>query len=316
MDLATLTELFCDHAKYFLGYTPATIRRYRTDLKVLRNLSGIRELEQCTPSSLRSFFLHGRTERQWRSATYRTYHKTFTVFFRWCREQHHMNGDPLEGIPLPKLEKRIPTRLTAGEAERLLESATNSPRATRFERSRNLALLALGLYAGLRRSELLGLALSDVDLQGQSIFVRQGKGSKDRLVPMNGALVAVLERYLRERRRAGKSCSCFLTSVRRDEGLSHEALRKTVISLRRLSRLSFRLHGLRHTFATLMLEGGCDIYSLSRLMGHSDIKTTTIYLAASPEHLRAQIARHPMGLHHTIETPGRPVPAATDLSES
>ena len=54
----------------------------------------------------------------------------------------------------------------------------------------------------------------------------------------------------------------------------------------------FHLHTLRHTFATLMLEGGCDIFALSKMMGHSDIKTTTIYLAASPQHLRAQIAKH------------------------
>jgi site-specific recombinase XerD len=60
------------------------------------------------------------------------------------------------------------------------------------------------------------------------------------------------------------------------------------------SGIKFSLHKPRHTFATLMLEGGCDIYSLSRMMGHSDIKTTTIYLAASAEHLREQMLKHPM----------------------
>jgi site-specific recombinase XerD len=64
--------------------------------------------------------------------------------------------------------------------------------------------------------------------------------------------------------------------------------------MRQSSGLKFTLHKLRHTFATLMLEGGCDIYSLSKLMGHENINTTTIYLAASAEHLRAQIAKHPL----------------------
>jgi len=67
-----------------------------------------------------------------------------------------------------------------------------------------------------------------------------------------------------------------------------------VPALREASGLRFTIHQLRHTFATLMMEGGCDIYSLSRMMGHSDIKTTTIYLSASADHLRAQIGKHPL----------------------
>jgi site-specific recombinase XerD len=302
MDLTTLCDLFCAHATHFRGCTPATIKRYRTDIRVLQNLQRVRTLEECTPTAIRAFFLHGRTERQWKSATYRTYHQTFKVFFRWCRTEGYLQADPIGGLEVPRLERSLPARLTLSEAQRLLECAANAPRAPRFERSRNHALLAVALHAGLRRSELLHLTLSDVDLEGQSIFVRQGKGSKDRYVPVNAALLGILERYLTERRRVGKFCPSFFTSVRHDAALSHEGLRKTVIGLRRLSRLRFRLHGLRHTFATLMLEGGCDIYSLSRLMGHSDIKTTTIYLAASSAHLRAQVAMHPLG---TLESSSR-----------
>src|SRR4029077_7092912 len=78
-------------------------------------------------------------------------------------------------------------------------------------------------------------------------------------------------------------------------GLTDEVLRGLIETLQKSSGLSFTVHQLRHTFATLMLEGGCDIYSLSRMMGHEDIKTTTIYLAASAEHLRAQMTKHPLG---------------------
>jgi site-specific recombinase XerD len=67
-----------------------------------------------------------------------------------------------------------------------------------------------------------------------------------------------------------------------------------VIQMCKASKIKFTIHKLRHTFATLMLEGGCDIYSLSKMMGHTDIKTTTIYLAASAEHLRGQMMKHPL----------------------
>ncbi len=71
-------------------------------------------------------------------------------------------------------------------------------------------------------------------------------------------------------------------------------LKKLVWQVRESSGIYFSVHKLRHTFATLMLEGGCDIYSLSKMMGHSDIKTTTIYLSASAEHLRSQMTKHPL----------------------
>ena len=71
-------------------------------------------------------------------------------------------------------------------------------------------------------------------------------------------------------------------------------LKNLAVQLRKASKINFTIHKLRHTFATLMLEGGCDIYSLSKMMGHSDIKTTTIYLSASTEHLRLQMTKHPL----------------------
>jgi site-specific recombinase XerD len=71
-------------------------------------------------------------------------------------------------------------------------------------------------------------------------------------------------------------------------------LKLLVRLVREVAGLRFGVHQLRHTFATLMLEGGCDIFAISKMLGHSDIKTTTIYLAATAEHLRAQMAKHPL----------------------
>jgi len=149
------------------------------------------------------------------------------------------------------------------------------------------------LFCGLRKSELLNLKYTDVDLENMSIFVRQGKGSKDRVVPISLGLVPSLKKYLEERKRLNKTCPEFFASLNRNSGYTINGLKRLVIQLKQCSGINFTVHKLRHTFATLMLEGGCDIYSLSRMMGHSDIKTTTIYLSASTEHLRSQITKHP-----------------------
>jgi site-specific recombinase XerD len=127
-----------------------------------------------------------------------------------------------------------------------------------------------------------------------SIFIRQGKGNKDRVLPVSFRLAEILKKYLVERQRLKKTCPEFFSSLNRNIGFTESGIKRLVESITEASGIKFTIHKLRHTFATLMLEGGCDIYSLSRMMGHSDIKTTTIYLAASAEHLRSQITKHPL----------------------
>jgi site-specific recombinase XerD len=151
------------------------------------------------------------------------------------------------------------------------------------------------IHAGLRKNECLRLTFTDVDTENLTIFVRRGKGNKDRTVPMSYALAQSLKRYIEERKRLNKTCPEFFTSLRENRGFTENGLKHFVDKLVKVSGMNFTIHSLRHTFATLMLEGGCDIYSLSKMMGHSDIKTTTIYLSASVEHLRSQIVKHPLG---------------------
>jgi len=139
------------------------------------------------------------------------------------------------------------------------------------------------------------LQYNDVDLESERLFVRQGKGHKDRVVPINPSLLPILARYLKERRAQRKTCPEFFTSLTRDAGLGIDGLRRTVESLERAGGIRFHLHMLRHTYATLMLEGGADLYALSRTLGHSNIATTTVYLHASSAHLRAHVAKHPLG---------------------
>ena len=146
----------------------------------------------------------------------------------------------------------------------------------------------------MRKAELLNLRYTDVDLENRTVFVHHGKGGKDRIIPISFTLVQILERYLTERKRLKKTCPEFFTSLNRNQGFTGSGLKRMLNRIKKASGIHFGTHKLRHTFATLMLEGGCDIYSLSKMMGHSDIKTTTIYLSASAEHLRSQVMKHPL----------------------
>lgn len=294
MDIPILCEKFCDYSVSIRGYSPETIRRYKYVIGCFCRFTGINNLSQVTDENVRGLFYYGRTERKWSVNTFIVYHKSLLVFFRWCVKQGYMEKNPITEIEVPKLEKKLPTKLSKQNALRLLEVVYNYPYEYKFLRYRNHAIFAMFIFAGLRKQELLNLKFTDVDIENLTIFVRQGKGKKDRIIPMSYTLAQSLKKYIEERKRLNKTCPEFFASLNRNGGFTVNGLKKLVTIVTTSTGIKFSVHKLRHTFATLMLEGGCDIYSLSKMMGHSDIKTTTIYLAASAEHLKLQMAKHPL----------------------
>ncbi len=254
----------------------------------------IQTLEEVTEAKIHTLFYSGRVDRHWSVNTYLVYYKSLKVFFRWCIKQGYMTTNYVDTVEVPKLEKRIPEKLNKQAALKLLEVVYNYPYQYKYLRYRNHAMFAMFIFAGLRKTELLKLKYADVDIENFTIFVQQGKGKKDRIIPMSYTLAQILKKYMEERKRWKKTCPEFFTSVRHNRGLSKDSMKTIIDAVTKKTGIKFTPHKLRHTFATLMLEGGCDIYSLSQMMGHSDIKTTTIYLSATAEHLRSQMMKHPL----------------------
>lgn len=294
MEIKDLIQRFCEYALYTKGRSATTIKGYKTVARMFCKSTGVSEIEGVNSDLVRNWFYDGRKDRKWAPACSISYHKNLIVFFRWCVERGYLEKNPCDDVELPRLEKRIPPKLTKQDSMKLLEFVYNYPYDYKFLRFRNHAIFATFIFAGLRKSELLHLKFADVDVENMSIFVRQGKGNKDRIVPVCYSLAEILKKYLVERKRLNKTCPEFFASLNRNMGFCDSGLRNLVRKIRIESGINFGIHKLRHTFATLMLEGGCDIFSLSKMMGHSDIKTTTIYLAASVEHLRKQILNHPL----------------------
>jgi site-specific recombinase XerD len=201
----------------------------------------------------------------------------------------------LKGVCFPKVPKGIPKSLPLDAAENLLRYARNMRFRTRFEGARAYALLATLIFTGIRKAELLNLELCDVDLERRVLAVRRGKGGKDRLLPILPQLNEALRPYLEIRNTSTRSKSPYFFIGRDSNGrIPDVVLRRAIDRIRSKSGVHFAPHMMRHTFATLMLQGGCDVFSLSKLMGHSDIKTTTIYLSATIDHLREQAMKFPV----------------------
>ena len=294
MHLDILLEDFCYESSYIRGVSENTVKRYQQKIGYFIQVSDCKVAPQINEQVVKKFFLYGRIEKHWKTTTYRTYYMSLVVFFRWCIKQGHLQENPLDDFELPKLEKSLPNRLKKEEALLLLEYAYNYPYTHKYLKYRNHAIFATFLFAGLRKSELLNLKLNDIDLENLTLFVRQGKGNKDRIIPISYTLAQSLNRYLVERKKSLKTCPAFFTSSNRNGGFTDSGLKRLTDKLKKASKLDLTIHKLRHTYAPLMLEGGCDIFSLSKMMGHSDIKTTTIYLSATAEHLRSQVTKHPL----------------------
>lgn len=294
MDIQILAQQFYDYSLHIRGYSESTIRRYKNAIGFYCKTMNVSTTGEINQIQVQQFFLFGRSVRNWTPGTFISYHKSLLVFFRWCVDRNYLNQNFVEAIETPKHSRRLPKKLSKEEALRLLEIVYNYPYEYQFLRFRNHAIFATFIYAGLRKSELLNLKLTDIDIENLTIFVNKGKGSKDRFVPMSYSLAHILKQYLSERNRLRKTCPEFFTSLNRNQGFTDSGLKRVVRLFKTTSGIDFNIHKLRHTFATLMIEGGCDIYSLSKMMGHSDITTTTIYLSATTQHLRGQIAKHPM----------------------
>lgn len=285
---------FCQYSQTFRGNTARTISWLEQTIESYIYITEATKVEDLTKASVERWIMHGKLQRDWSAKTIKERLCALSLFCKWCTEQGLLEGNPVETIPRPKLPKRTPKHLTKQTALKLLDWVENYPYYYDIERPRAVAIISLFMYAGLRQEELRNLKNSEVDLVNRVIAIKEGKGKKDRLVPMSYRLYCVLNEYQQQKQRLGRCCPYFFTGIRKDEQMGPRAIRRLVVKIRDKSGIYFYPHMLRHTFATLMLEGGVDIYSLSKMMGHSNITTTTIYLSATVSHLQDQIKKHPL----------------------
>jgi len=218
-----------------------------------------------------------------------------SVLGKWLSRERLVLVNPAADIEMPKQPLRLPQAvLTVDEAERVMAV----PDVTSPLGLRDRAIIEVFYSTGIRRSELASLRLCDLDLARGILAVRQGKGRKDRFVPIGERAVAWVAAYLREARPQlaplADNGALFLSSD--GSGLSPEHLSTTLKGFIRKAEIGKQgaCHIFRHTMATLMLEGGADLTSIQHILGHSSPQTTEIYAKMSIHRLKAvHEATHP-----------------------
>jgi integrase/recombinase XerD len=214
-------------------------------------------------------------------------------FYRHLRREGLIEHDPTADLHGPRKTQRLPRVLTRDEVARLLRE----PKGTEPLALRDRALLEVMYASGLRVSEVTGLELADIDLD-EGMLCARGKGSKERLVPVGRQAIAALGAYCARGRPVllGARSESKLFVNRRGSGLTRQGLYKIVQGHARGAGLEARMspHTLRHSFATHLLAGGCDLRSLQEMLGHADLATTQVYTHLSAERLKdAYFSAHP-----------------------
>jgi integrase/recombinase XerD len=216
-------------------------------------------------------------------------------WFRWLTKHNHLSADPSSGLDLPRLPKRVlPEALNIEEVERVLGALDVS---NPYE-LRDRAVLEVLYSTGLRRAELRGLSLYDIDAGRGTVFVRQGKGAKDRVVPIGERALAWVRRYLEEVRPHlmidPQQRALFLNTYGGPLSLENLTYRVREYFRRAGITKAGSCHLLRHTMATLMLENGADVRYIQEMLGHSSLTTTERYTHVSIAKLREiHAATHP-----------------------
>lgn len=229
------------------------------------------------------------------------------AFFKWAARNNRVLYNPASEIDLPRLEKRLPKHiLNAAEVETIMAL----PNLIDPLGLRDRAMLETFYSTGMRRSELAHLHVGDLDYERGTVMVRQGKGRKDRMIPIGDRALAWIRRYLDEVRpglvREPDKGTLFLTNL--FEPFTPNRLTQLVREYIDAADLGKRgsCHLLRHTCATLMLEGGADTRFIQQLLGHAELSTTQIYTQVSIQQLKqVHSATHPAKLERpaTVQPP-------------
>jgi len=243
------------------GYSPNTENTYRNEFAQLLQLLGNVHVDTLDPERIRSYMLYCTTELKLSEAHLHSRLNAVKFYFEKVLKRENFFVD----IPRPKKHSTLPKHISQRDVKKLFECTENLKHNT---------MLKLCYGMGLRVSEIIGLKVTDIDSGNMQVLIEKGKGKKDRYANLPESLLEQLRQYFKEYRPKeylfeGQYGGQY--STRSAQKVFKDALKRAKINK------EIGIHGLRHSYATHLMEAGTDIGHIQKLLGHSDIRTTLIY---------------------------------------
>lgn len=304
MDIDKILGRYGSYLTVERGYSDNTRDAYVTDVSKLLNALAAADIDptKATVDDLRTFMgdLHDLGIMPRSCARILSGIKNF---YRYLRLEGIMETDPTELLESPSVGSRLPSVLSLEEIDALIAAMEDTPTGRR-----NRAIVETMYGCGLRVSELCALQISHIDFRNAVMLIR-GKGSKERLVPVNEVALTRIKNYVDTDRKdvpivSADADTVFLNS--RGRHLSRVMIFYILrdAAARAGIRTPLSPHTLRHSFATHLLEGGANLRSIQQMLGHESIATTQIYLHIENSRLRQEILEHhPRYRQNTTKTP-------------
>ncbi len=272
--------------------SPATREAYQFDLQkfkefLIRTVGSEPAIDKVTTESIKDYLHYLQSTRGYKSTTLSRVIASVRVLFEFGVMQGMLESSPAAYIHNPKLPKKLPIYLVDSELKKLL----SAPDSKDVMGRRDFAILVTLGFTGMRRQELVGMDINAVDLERRTIRVL-GKGSKERLIPMNEFVFNAINNYIEVRPATGDPLAVFLNrqggrlTGRSIVNIVRKYVRKAGIGKEKISP-----HKLRHTFATLLHMNDVDILEIKNLLGHSSITSTQIYTHTNSNKLRSAVDR-------------------------
>ena len=289
-------EEFLSYMRHVRNYSPETLRAYNSDLSQFiefivagggGSAAGTEPDPRRIETPLIRAYLARMHERQEKRSTMMRRLSSLRSWYDWMRREGIVKGNPARDVATPRQEKKVPRFLDQDDVAHLIES----PDDTTLLGARDRAVLELLYATGMRVSELAGLALTDLHTSDNEMRV-MGKGSKERWAYFGSRARAAVAKYLVFRREAGgvmtgRSDALFINA--RGTRLTDRSVRRIVDRYVRVAALRQKIspHGLRHSFATHLLDRGADLRAIQELLGHASLATTQRYTHVSTEQMIA-----------------------------
>jgi integrase/recombinase XerD len=294
LGMAVLLERFLEHLRV-KNYSERTVENNQANLTFFIGWAAERSItrpNEVTKPIVERYqrHLYHYVKKDGKPLSFRSQHMKLVAirtWFKWLTRSNHLLYNPASEIDLPKLGTRLPKHvMSIREAESVLNQANVDDSLGLRDR----AILETLYSTGIRRLELIGLSVYDLEVERGTLMIRQGKGKKDRVVPIGERAITWIERYTREVRPTiivnPNDPTLFLThlgepfSTSRLTSMVREYIQKAAIGKKG------SCHMFRHTMATLMLENGADVRFIQAMLGHSKLETTQIYTQVSIRKLK------------------------------
>ena len=274
---------YIDYIKYERKLSDETVKNYKYDLNKFNSFLESKNISDFKKIDTKLIEEYLSTLNEYSSKTLSRNITSINNFFIFLLKNKEIKSNPCEFSDRPKLEKKLPEVLNIEEVDKLLDITLKS----KYD-YRNKAMLEILYGCGLRINELINLTTRDVDFEN-AVIRCMGKGSKERIVPINDYIIYYLKEYLEIRPSFFKrNINDYLFLNNHGNKMTRQGFLKNLKKILDEKNIKKHVtpHTLRHSFATHMLSGGADLRSIQLLLGHSDISTTKIYTHISHEKVK------------------------------